>query len=228
MNEEIEWIRADQIAGRLGWDESNSYGQHVQLLSGLMGGRIAARADNGVTVRAKSVTRHTVERQEEEWENWDAIPRSLWRDYVYYLHLSGRKYEYDLKPSGKTKDGDWLTVRLTGLSFSESDILREMGPVKPLSSQGEAIATSERKGAGGSPVDSQKWANFAALLGAYAQCGGDIVPGEKAGALFSRVMDFGASLGLNEKDTPSIDTCRPALNRAMEMVEAAKNEGGVA
>lgn len=223
MSEQIDWIRADQVPARLNWPEDN-YAHHAQLLDGLMGGRIKAKADRGVTVQIQRNNRGQLDvGAEAERDDWDDIPRSLWRDYVYYLHLRGRRYIYDLKPRGSFKEGDWLKVKLTGLWFSEVDLLRELGPVRPGGRQSEEVATQpKRKGSGGSPVDSEKWANFAALLAVYVQRGGDIDPGQKPGSIFSKVKDFGSTLGLNEKDTPNIDTCRRALNQAMAFVAIAK------
>ena len=212
-----EWIRADQIPTFLQWNDANEYGQRVQLLNCLKSGRVAVKADDGETGRIITNDRGQLEKNHENWRDWRDIPTTVWRDHPYDLNMSARTYSYALKPSRGTKEGDWLTVKLTGLSFSKSDIRRELAPEQIVAQ------TSEPKNKGGSPVNAEKWSNFSALLAAYAQSGGDIVPGEQAGALYAKVMDFGATLGLESKDLPGLDTSKKALNKAMAFVQTAEN-----
>lgn len=213
MIDDKEFIRADEVANRFGWDGANYSFKKQQLTDALESGRVTAKADRAVLTRCPHPRLGRYVAKPESFDDW-IVEREAWGGPG--LNLAARRYE-------AKNIGDFLSVKLTGLWFSLPDIVSYLGWAAQSPEQ-----ASPRKGTGGSPVDSQKWTNFAALLGAYAQSGGDISPGEKAGALYSKVMDFGARLGLREEETPSIDTLRPALNRAMELVQAAEaGEGQV-
>ena len=208
-DQDKDFIRADTLPARFGWSEVDSIVKRQQLLDGLKGKRVSARADNATLTRApKPGSRVYTALPKETLEDWVVDDPAVWGSSGLYIGAS----RYTAK-----NVGDYVAVELTGLWFSLSDLVSRLGW------QEAAPASDERKNAGGSPVNAEKWSNFAALLAAYAQSGGDIVPGEQAGALYAKVMDFGATLGLDPKDLLSLDTSKKALNRAMSFVQTAEN-----
>lgn len=238
MSEEIEWIRADQVPARLNWPEDN-YAHHAQLLDGLMSGRIKAKADRGVTVQIQKNNRGQLDvGAEVERDDWDDIPRSLWRDYVYHLHLRGRRYTYDLKPRGKFKEGDWLNVKLTGLWFSETDLLRELGQVPLVINQGTPLtALPERKGAAGGAIEgaavkgkggrkaARGWPMFAASLAEWVLNSGDDEAGfvEKGpDTILNNVLKLAQSR--TDEELPR-STYQPAVQEFVDlMTQAARRK----
>ncbi len=118
-----EMIRADRIAELLGWNDMNWFSGRLQLLDGLKHGRVSAEAANGKTVTAARGKSGYLERVETPRVDW-AVPASLWRDNPQSLHPSSRRYAYELKQLKGVKEGDWIAVELTGLSFNLAELTK--------------------------------------------------------------------------------------------------------
>jgi len=207
MSDNVDWVRADQLGAIFEANGKDYMTCKAQLWNGLKAGRISAMALDA-TLSDNSTRRGARPKREVDWpvkpEVWDARGRGA--------HFSLGVGSFSASPAGS-----YVRVELTGLMFNRAELMEYMGLAENAESR-----KPDRRGAGGSPVNAEKWANFAGLLAAYAQSGGDIVPGEKAGALFTKALNFGAPLGVLSDDLPSLETCKKALNKAMEIVEAAE------
>lgn len=215
MSDEDEYIRADEVAERFGWDGASYPFKRQQLTDALRKGRVTARADDATFTRAPEprVGRYNV--KPETHQDWK-VEKGVWGGSG--LSFGGRRYH-------AKNIGDFISVELTGLWFCVSDIRTQLGwtEVSPVSL---APTDNSPSNNGGRPTDADKWATFAALMAAYAQQGGEITPGERAGALYTKIKKFGDEAGVDPESYPTVDTCKPALSRAMAFVEACKPQPG--
>lgn len=213
MSDETTWINgreAFQLLCRCGNPATAAH----RFREPLRRGRIDAVALDGTL-------HHRRNRGSEEVSDWPVLAET-WKGTVdnSLFRLSEGVYSSSALSTGYSR------VELSGLRFNRQQIISyfeiaDDGPQEQAEAPGEVGAEMLRTGR---PVEKELWGNLTAALGAYAQSGGDIRPGEHAGTLYARVTSFGSTLGLT--GFIGLDSCRAYLNLAMELVHKAENGSG--
>lgn len=213
MSDDVEWMRSAKVLEVLAPLGKGEF--HLRQACRI--GKVRSRAAHARISRSRSSGGG--EKEEFDWP----VPADIWKGSA---ENSAFSLHDDYYSSGSCS-GSIGTVQLAGLSFNKAEIVawfeinEAPGTVviaaapEAAPAPGETVANN-----GGRPVEKELWGNFMAALGAYAQSGEGIKPGERAGTLYRKVTEFGASLGLD--DYISLDTARSALNRAMELVQKAE------
>lgn len=205
MTSEAEWIKARKARQLL--IAAGIHHAEFQLRQALRIGQVHGRA---LHAEIKLRGRHGGKK---EFRNWE-VPDEVWKGGPdnSAFSLDGDFYssgDYEIRMGA---------VKLTGLSFNKAELIDHFDIVEPPAAldrpNSPVVFDETTKDKGGVALDSEKWANFAAIAVVLQHYGGHVHKGMKKAPVYEKIADYASSLDLA---IPSDTTVSKALDKMRQL-----------
>jgi hypothetical protein len=186
MSDEIEWIKAPKAHALL--IGAGVHPAEFKIRQALRLGKVKARAIEAVIER-RTAGHWTPKEVKDDW----IVPKEVWKG-------SGDDGAFDLNNdyfSNRSYETGYRSVRLTGLSFDKAEIIEYFDIEEaPVPRSPPVVFDDATKDKGGAALDSEKWANFAAIAVVLQHHAGLVHKGMKKAQVYSQIADYASSLDL--------------------------------